>query len=220
MTFEEIISRLRSKDGRVTDCFFFWDGPTMERIEAVRRVDPIKAQKMRRPICNTCRPALLAVLHKLYGTEHFDYDELVSDFYYYLIKDDKLGSIRDPQTLMSWISTTAYYFFLHEKINKDRVLENTPVESLTGVHEEIEEDEAASSTRTLVQNVLDAMPNRTYARILDEVILEAWQYSGRQKSDLLKKKAEEMGIPIDNMYVKISLAKKQFKETAKKMNLQ
>lgn len=220
MTFEEIIKKLRERDSRVTECFFFWDGPTMERIEAVRRVDPIKAQKMRRPVCNTCRPALLSVLHKLYGNEHFDYNQLVSDFYLHLFEDDKLGSIRDPQTLMSWISTTAYYFFLHEKMSRDKVLENTPVESLTGVHENIEDDGSASATRDLVQNVLDAMPNRTYAKILDEVTLEVSQYSGRLKSELLKRKAEELGIPIDNLYVKISLAKKQFKVTAMKLNLQ
>ena len=58
------------------------------------------------------------------------------------------------------------------------------------------------------------------SKILDEVTLEVSQYSGRLKSELLKRKAEELGIPKDNLYVKISLAKKQFKETARKLNLQ
>lgn len=218
MTFEETISKLRERDNRVTRCFFFWDGPTQQRIEAVRRRDPVAAAKMRRPVCNTCRPVLLAVLHKLYGPSHFDYDAIVSDFYYYLIKDDKLASIKDPNTLMGWIATTAYYFFLHEKIKSDKVLENTPVESLNFVREEeLEEDESLRKSREFVEEVIAAMPNRVYAKILEDVVLEVGQYTGRDKSELLKRKADEFKIPVDNLYVKISLAKKQFKQTAEKL---
>ena len=217
MTFEEIIQRLRERDNRVTQCFFFWDGPTLQHIEEIRRIDPIKAAQMKKPVCNTCKPGLLKVLHTLYGTEHYDYEELVSDFYFYLIQDDKLATIQEPKALMGWIVRTAYYFFLHEKIKKDKVLENTPVESLNTVSVDIEADESAATTRDFVSEVLDAMPNRTYARILDEVTLEVGQYKGKEKAEKMRQLAERLDIPIDNLYVKISLAKKQFKETAKRI---
>ncbi len=217
MTFEEIIQRLRERDNRVTQCFFFWDGPTLQHIEEIRRIDPIKAAQMKKPVCNTCKPGLLKVLHTLYGTEHYDYEELVSDFYFYLIQDDKLATIQEPMALMGWIVRTAYYFFLHEKIKKDKVLENTPVESLNTVSVDIEADESAATTRDFVREVLDAMPNRTYARILDEVTLEVGQYKGKEKAEKMRQLAERLDIPIDNLYVKISLAKKQFKETAKRI---
>lgn len=219
MTFEEIIQRLRDRDNCVTECFFYWDGPTMQHIEEVRRIDPIRAARMRKPICNTCRPALLKVLHTLYGSSHFNYNELVSDFYFYLIVDDKLASIQDPKALMGWIVRAAYYFFLHEKIKQDKVLEYSPVESLNTASVDIEADESAAETRDFVREVLDAMPNRTYAKILDEVTLEVGQYKGREKAEKLRQLAARFDIPIDNLYVKISLAKKQFKETAKHIKI-
>lgn len=214
MTFEEIIQHLRERDDRVTQCFFFWDGPTLQHIEEVRRTNPQKAAQMRKPVCSTCKPGLLKVLHTLYGSTHFDYEELVSDFYFYLIKDDKLASIQEPKALMGWIVRTAYFFFLHEKIKQDRLLENTPVDSLSDVRDDIELDESASDIREYVTRVLEAMPNRTYAKLLDEVTLEVGQYKGREKADKMRQLAKRLEIPIDNLYVKISLAKKQFKTTA------
>lgn len=219
MTFAEIIQALRKKDERVTHCFFFWDGPTLQRIEALRRTDPIAATKLRRPVCNTCRPALLSVLHKLYGNVPFDYEERVSAFYYYLIKNDKLASISEPEALMGWITTTAYYFFLNEKKSEDRLLENNDVESLNNVKEDIEEDNSRAKSREIVADVIAAMPNRVYAKILEEVVLEVGQYNGRKKIELMKQKSEEMGMPVANLYAKISLAKKQFKQTALKLNI-
>lgn len=217
MTFEEIIHQLRNRNDQVTRCFFFWDGPTLQRLEEIRRTDPLRAAKMPKPICNTCKPGLLKVLHTLYGNTHFDYEELVTDFYFYLVKDDKLATIQDPQALMGWIVRTAYYFFLHEKIKKDKMLENTPVESLNDVSVDIEEDDTTTRTRDFVHEVLAAMPNRTYAKILDEVTLEVGQYKGKKKADTMRLLAEKLEIPIDNLYVKISLAKKQFKETAMRL---
>ena len=217
MTYDQIIRHLRDRDDRVTHCFFFWDGPTLKHIEEIRRTDPLKASRLPKPICNTCRPGLLKVLSTLYGNSQFDYNELVSDFYYYLIKDDKLSSIKDPGALMGWILRTAYYFFLHDKIKKDKVLENIPVESLNNVSVDMEVDESAAETRAFMQEVLEAMPNRAYAAILDEVTLEVGQYTGKEKADKMRQLAKRLDIPIDNLYVKVSLAKKQFKETAKRI---
>ena len=217
MTFEEIIQRLREHDDRVTRCFFFWDGPTLQHIEEVRKTDPMMAARMRKPVCVTCRPGLLKVLHSLYGSDHFSYEELVSDFYYYLISGDKLATISEPKALMGWIITTAYYFFLHEKINHDKGLDNPSLDSLLVANCDFEADESSAEARDFVADVIKAMPNRTYAKILDEVTLEVGQYKGREKSEKMQALARQLDIPIDNLYVKVSLAKKQFKETAKKM---
>lgn len=217
MTFEEIIIKIRERDEAVTRCFFFWDGPTQKYIDAVRRTDPQRAARLRRPVCSTCRPGLLNVLHKIYGEEIFNYDELVSAFYYYLMDGDKLSSINDPKALMGWIVSTAYFFFLKEKINRGKLLESCGSESLIYAQENLEEDLTRADNRNFVKEVIDAMPNRTYAKILDDVVLDVAQYSGAEKAEELRKKAAEMGIPVDNLYVKISLAKKQFKETAKKL---
>lgn len=219
MTFEEIIQALIARDERVTQCFFFWDGPTLEHIEAVRRDDPNKAARMRRPVCNTCRPLLLRVLSNIYGREPFNYNECVADLYIYIMAKDKLKTIKNPNTLMGWMATTAYYFFLNDKIKKDGLLEKPNDYSLDNVTVDIEDDETAKQIRDFVQEVLDAMPNREYAKILDEVTLEVAQYKGKEKSAKMKELSERMGIPIDNLYVKVSLAKKQFKTTAINLGL-
>lgn len=220
MTFEEIIQALIAHDERVTKCFFFWNGPTIEHIEEVRRQNPINAAKLRRPICNTCRPILLKVLYNLYDGHPFDYEDLVSDFYLYLMKGDKLKTIKTPDALMGWIARAAYFFFLHDKIRKDSVLENTDLDSLTVVHVDVEDDESLKETRAFVQRVLDAMPHREYAMILDEVTLEVGQYKGKEKKEKMKEVAQRLSIPLGNLYAKVSLAKKQFKETANKISLE
>ncbi len=218
MSFEEIIAKLRAKDESVTRCFFFWDGPTMARIEEIRRTDPIRASKMRKPICNTCRPTLLKVLHNIYKEEHFDYDSLVSDFYFYLIKEDRFSTIEKPEALMGWITTSAFYFFLNEKKKRDKLLENEGSDSLDNVKDTVAEDDSADNARAFVEEVLAAMPNRAYAKILYDVVLEVGQYSGSEKTKLFQQKADELGIPVDHLYVKVSRAKKLFKETAKRIN--
>lgn len=215
MTFEEIIRRIRERDEQVTRCFFFWDGPTQQYIDNIRRADPQKAARLRRPVCNTCRPGLLSVLHKLSDGEPFDYEEKVTSFYLYIMKDDKLASIKSPDALMSWIVQTAFYFFLREKY-KDQA-ENRSKNDIKELDDELMEDLSSAETRQFVKEVLDAMPNRSYASILDEVSLEAAQFTGHQKADVIRRKAAEYGISVDNLYVKISLAKKQFRKTAEKL---
>ena len=215
MTYEEIIRKIRERDEAVTRCFFFWDGPTLQHIDAVRRTDPAKASKMRRPICGTCRPGLLSVLHKIYGSEQFNYTDMVTMFYCHLMEGDKLASIKDSRTLMGWIVTTAYFFFLKEKMKVDSQLLDFTMDDSLNVREE--DGSAGRESRQLVRTILDAMPNAAYARILDDVVLELPQYTGAAKAEFVRMKAEELGISTDNLYVKIHLAKKQFKDTADKL---
>lgn len=210
MTFEEIIRRIRERDEEVTRCFFFWDGPTQQYINNLRRKDPKRAASLRWPVCCTCRPGLLRVLRRVSGGEPFDYVEKVTYFYCYLMEDDKLSSIQNPDALMGWIVRTAFFFFLNEKRNRKV---SRDVDSIV-LEEDDMEDVSTAEIRDFVGEVLEAMPNRFYARILDEVTLEAAQYSGQDKAEVIRRKAEEYGISVENLYVKISLAKKQFRKTA------
>lgn len=219
MTYAEIIEKIRARDEKVTRCFFFWDGPTQEYIDDVRRTKPQRAQLLRRPVCCTCRPAMLSILHRLSDGRPFDYEEKVTSFYFYLMKDDKLALIRDPEALMGWIVKTAYFFFLKER-SREQASQSTDPDSLADISESLAEDLSPAETRAFVEHVLAAMPNRSYAALLDDVVLEAAQYSGAEKAEVIRRKAESLGITIDHLYVKISLAKKQFRKTAETLILE
>lgn len=219
MTFAEIIEQLRSHNNEVHKCFFFWDGPSMERIEQIRRTDPIKAMKLKRPICATCRPVLLKVLHSIYGKEHFDYEDLVSDFVCYLILDDKLSQIRDPRALMVWIAKTAKHYFLAQRVSISKQSKMTP-DTIDLNKMDVEEDTTRSEKREFVESVLAAMPNRAFAKLLDDVGLDLYQYQGEQEKELRKLKAEEQGISIDCLNMRLSRARVMFMEAAIKLMYQ
>lgn len=214
MKFEEIIAGIRARDEKVTQCFFFWEGHTQQHIDQLRRTDPQAAARLRRPVCNTCRPGILSVLHRLYGDEPFDYKERVTSFYLYLMDGDKLSGIKDPQALMGWMVSTAYFYFLREKRKEESLQKSNSSEPLEKIAQDIEYDLGKSETRAFVRQVLEKMPNRNYARLLDEVALEAAQYSGQEKAEVIRKKAGDFGFSVDTLYVKLSLAKKQFRKTA------
>ena len=213
MTFEEIISKIRERDPEVTQCFFFWDGPTQQYIDDVRRTDPERASTMRRPVCSTCRPGLLRVLHSINKGRPFNYEQEVAEFYFYLMKDDKLAGIRHPEALMGWVVQTAYFYFLKKK-KREMAEMKAHHKTVTEIDTEIVEDITKDNTRDFVKEVLEAMPNRGYARILDDVVLESSQHAGQERAEFMRCKAEEYGVTMDNLYVKISLAKKQFRKTA------
>ena len=221
MSFEEIIQALLARNERVTRCFFFWTGPLLEEIQEKRKSNPTEAALMERPICNTCRPALLRVLHEVYEGKPFDYCELVSDFYCHLLEGDKLRSIKNPEKLMGWIVTAAHRFFLNQKMQKDKKQrKNNPIDyPIPHIPEHLEDDTSSRTIREFVYEVLKAMPNREYAMILNDGTLEIMQYRGKEKVEARKAFANRLGISVDYLYEKETLAKKQFKETAIKIGL-
>lgn len=220
MEFKEIIEKLIARDNQVTTCFFFWDGPTLQRIEEIRRTDPEKAAKKRRPVCVTCRPLLLKILHKVYDGHPFNYNDLVTDFWLFLVTPNGNGkcpleSINDPERLMSWISTTAYYYFLRNKIGADQLLENSPLDPLLSDDDNHFDAEEAEELREFVQRVLAAMPNRHYAQLIDDVVLELYQFSGRERIIKRRELAEEH--QFNDM--DIHRAKTQFKRIAENIKI-
>lgn len=231
MDFKEIRQRLIDRDESVTQCFFFWDGPTLERIEEIRRNNPQEAAQMRRPICNTCRPLLLKTLNSVFDGKPFDYTELVTDFYCYIMEDRDgngclLTRIVDPNALMGWIQTTAFRFFLNLKRKRDKVtrtersgdmLDNRKVDPPFYKEEELAIDTDREDTRDFVKEVLAKMPNREYAQFIDDVVLEYEQYTGQERIIKRRKLAEKCNMTTANFDMKVSRAKKQFKDTAKSL---
>ena len=219
MRFQEILQRLLERDPAVTHCFFFWKDKTIEELEEIRRKDPHKAAQLKKPICNTCRPLLLRILHDLYAGIPFNYDEKVNDLYLYLISNKKLEQIKDPDCLMGWLAKTAYLFFLNEKKKEcGRLSENDTFDALVTVRdtEDIEDADERQEVRQLVRDVLASLPNHTDAVILDKA-LDILQYTKKQKILKRREVANQLGISVDAFNTAFSRAKKQFKIIAEKM---
>ena len=184
---------------------------------------------MPRPICNTCRPLLLRTLNTVFDGKPFDYDELVTDFYYYIIEDRKgsgclLTRIDNPKALMGWIATTALRFFRDLKIKRDKVtrtemsgdmLDKRKVDTPFNEEEEIAVETDREDIRDFVKEVLTMMPNQEYAQFIDDVVLEYEQYTGHERIIKRKQLAEKCNMITANFDMKVSRAKQQFIKTAK-----
>lgn len=158
------------------------------------------------------------MLHSVYGSQPFDYNDKVTSFYCYLMEGDKLAGIKNPDALMGWIVSTAFFFFVREKNSSNRKEGSiVPIDYVDDISSPVDNSLEKAEARRVVKEVLEAMPNRAYAKLLDEVEMEIKQFSGHERIELMKSKAAHMGISLDNLYVKLSLAKKQFRATAAKI---
>ena len=218
MSFAEIIQRLVNRDPAVTECFFFWEGLTIDQIEEIRRKDPERATKMKRPVCNTCRPALLRILSRLYNGGTFDYREKVNELYLYMMEDNKLAQIKDPACLMAWIATTARNFFLKrrgkEMENDSNLLDNDNDITLKGERCDTESDKK-KEVRQLVSDTLAIMPNKTDVKIL-EAAMDFLQYSKAEKIAKKKEVIARLGMSEASFNMAYSRAKRNFKKIALK----
>lgn len=214
MTNADIIAGLRNRDPRITKDFFYWDGPTVEEILEIRKRDPLKGRLLRIPVCGTCRRLLVAILWKVYG-HSFDYEEEVSDFYFFLMTGDKLSRIKDPESLFGWLKLTAVHFFIDKSKRLSREVQDfEDIDSLTG--------EAAlgiapeppvsirEQARRNVERILHEMPNAIYAKILELTELEGM--SEAEASALL-------GKTPNALYSAKTRAREQFKQVALKLDL-
>ena len=199
----------------MTNCFFFWEGFTLEQIAEIRRKDPRKAAGLKIPVCNTCRPLLLRILKKLYYTKPFNYEEKVSEFYIYLIDSNKLGQIREPEALMGWLAMTAYNFFLRQKKREDgEMSENDAFAALNDIKdaESIEDVNERQKIQQFVQETLEAIPNPTDVKILEKAMDI---YSAPDKNKRRAEVARQLGMSVDAFNTALSRAKKSFREVLK-----
>jgi len=134
-----------------------------------------------------CKPLFYAIIRNVFSYE-VDYDEFVNELYVYLMENDaaRLKQFEGRSSLYQWIKVTATRFFIKKR---DLLIEDTSKE--TPIDEEIMVERPATASLLDVQRLLDAMPNRRYAAVIQKLMIE--EYTPEEL-------AAEMHITTDNLY--------------------
>ena len=134
-----------------------------------------------------CRSLFYAIIHKVFDYE-VDYDEFVNELYIHLMENDaaRLKQFEGRSSLYQWIKVTATRFFIKKR---DLLIEDTSKE--TPIEEEAMVERPATVSLLDVQRLLEAMPNRRYAVIIQKLMIE--EYTPEELS-------AEMHITTDNLY--------------------
>ena len=138
MTDQQLISQLIAHDPQVTAQFFFRD----------------------------CRPLLVSVIRRVFGTQIVDYDEIISEIYILLMENDakKLRSFKFESTLYQWLKTIAIRHCLLLK-SKKRVIDDESQEPLNNSHREHSLVES-SQARMDMETLLRQMKNQRYTLVI------------------------------------------------------
>lgn len=161
MTEHEIIKGLIARDNCITKIFFF-----------------IK-----------CRPLFYSVMRTVFDYE-VEYDEMVNEFYVYLMEDDaaKLRNFGHRCSIYMWLKVLAIRFFLKKRA---RMIDNrgkeTPYEEQGPVGGFLSDTTAEHD----VERLLEVMPTKRYAHVIRRLILEDCE------PEVL---AHEMNITTANLY--------------------
>ena len=133
-----------------------------------------------------CKPLFYAIIRKVFSYE-VDYDEFVNELYVYLMENNaaRLRLFEGRSSLYQWIKVTATRFFIKKR---DLLIEDTSKE--TPIEEEVIAEHSAASLLD-VQRLLDAMPNKRYAAVIQKLMIE--EYTPEELS-------AEMHITTDNLY--------------------
>lgn len=163
MTDQEIISSLVAHDPKVTAQFFFKD----------------------------CRPLLLSVIRRVFGTQIVDYDEVISEIYVLLMENDakKLRSFKFESTLYQWLKTIAIRHCLLLK-NKAKVIDNESQEPLINSGREFSSTES-SQARIDMETLLRQMKNQRYALVIRLLMID-----DRTPEEV----ARQLCVTVDNLY--------------------
>lgn len=163
MTDQEIVQALIERDNAVTRQFFF-----------------VK-----------CRPLIASIIRNIYSYP-VDYDEMVSVLYEYLMENDaaRLRQFQFRSSIYLWIKITAIRLFI---ARRGRVIDETSKEPPYRRPEESEVVDPAFDidNKMDLQTMLELMPNRRYADVIQQVIINAVppeQYALQQ------------GITLANLY--------------------
>ena len=180
MTDKEIIQGLINKDNNITQEFFF----------------------------KQCKPLFQNIINRIFDNTA-EYDELVNELYIYLMADDaaKLKNFQYRSSLFHWLKILASRFFIRRK-NQVTVIENEGQETLLETKDYIINDVYYDNNDLAdVKRLLDEMPNKRYALVIQRLIIE-----GVPPEEL----ALEMGIKTSNIYNIKQRAIKQLTEVALK----
>lgn len=163
MTDREIVSFLIAREPKVTAQFFFKD----------------------------CRPLLLSVIRRVFGTQIVDYDEVISEIYVLLMENDakKLRSFKFESTLYQWLKTIAIRHCLLLK-NKAKVIDNESQEPLINSGREFSSTES-SQARIDMETLLRQMKNQRYALVIRLLIID-----DRTPEEV----ARQLCVTVDNLY--------------------
>lgn len=163
MTDREIVSFLIAREPKVTAQFFFKD----------------------------CRPLLLSVIRRVFGTQIVDYDEVISEIYVLLMENDakKLRSFKFESTLYQWLKTIAIRHCLLLK-NKAKVIDNESQEPLINSGREFSSTES-SQARIDMETLLRQMKNQRYALVIRLLMID-----DRTPEEV----ARQLCVTVDNLY--------------------
>lgn len=163
MTDREIVSFLIAREPKVTAQFFFKD----------------------------CRPLLLSVIRRVFGTQIVDYDEVISEIYILLMENDakKLRSFKFESTLYQWLKTIAIRHCLQLK-NKAKVIDNESQEPLINSGREFSSTES-SQARIDMETLLRQMKNQRYALVIRLLMID-----DRTPEEV----ARQLCVTVDNLY--------------------
>lgn len=163
MTDREIVSFLIAREPKVTAQFFFKD----------------------------CRPLLLSVIRRVFGTQIVDYDEVISEIYVLLMEIDakKLRSFKFESTLYQWLKTIAIRHCLLLK-NKATVIDNESQEPLINSGREFSSTES-SQARIDMETLLRQMKNQRYALVIRLLMID-----DRTPEEV----ARQLCVTVDNLY--------------------
>lgn len=163
MTDREIIQGLIARDNCVTEQFFYVG----------------------------CRPLLTAIMRLVFSYP-VEYDEMVSELYDYLMKDDcrKLRQFQYRSSLYQWMKVVATRFFIKQR---DLMIANASKEPHyeRGEADKIVDTVDMISDRMDLAKLLSLMENRRYAETIRRLIL----------ADMVPEEyAAEIGVTVDNLY--------------------
>lgn len=163
MTDREIVSFLIAREPKVTAQFFFKD----------------------------CRPLLLSVIRRVFGTQIVDYDEVISEIYVLLMENDakKLRSFKFESTLYQWLKIIAIRHCLQLK-NKAKVIDNESQEPLINSGREFSSTES-SQARIDMETLLRQMKNQRYALVIRLLMID-----DRTPEEV----ARRLCVTVDNLY--------------------
>lgn len=161
MSDQEIINALINGDEEVTHRFFFI----------------------------TCRPLFQHIINYVFPW-HVDYDEVVNELYYELMKDNarKLRNFEFRSTIFQWLKVVAIRHFIRKR---DELIENRHENSLLEKNDVAVDETHQISARLDLEVLFACMSNKRYAYILKKLQIEGVAP---------KQLAEELCITVDNLY--------------------
>lgn len=163
MTDIQLIEHLIARDERVTKQFFFED----------------------------CCPLFMSIVRNIFH-EKVSYDDMISEFYLYLMEDDarRLRQFEGRSSIYQWIKTVAIRFFLEKR---DEMIEKDSEEHLLEqvADSEVVEMEPRWSAKMDMESLFALMPNQRYVYVIRRLVLN---------EAAPQAVADELGVTIDNLY--------------------